>query len=167
MEVFSARLKWLREKKGYSQKEMADLLGVSQPYYFKFEKGTGQPNLETLKKLPEILGESLDLLLGVTDYDIESRKFYAQLREAALIIKHGRDELKFFSDPQFSGSDDIAERRAKVLGGMERYNKLLSELKLQYKNIVLAIPCISDKTKSDAIDIEIYDEDEIFRFTHK
>ncbi|MFD1136729.1 helix-turn-helix domain-containing protein [Paenibacillus urinalis] len=65
MEIFAARLKWLRERNNFTQKEMAERLGVSQPYYGRFEKGTGQPNLETLVQLPAILGESLDFICGV------------------------------------------------------------------------------------------------------
>lgn len=64
-EFFAARLKWLRESHGLTQKDVADELGVSQPYYGKFEKATGQPNLETLVKLPKIFHESLDFICGV------------------------------------------------------------------------------------------------------
>lgn len=68
MDIFSARLKWLREKNNYTQKEMAEKLGLSQQYYGRFEKNKGQPNLETLAKLPSILGESVDFMLGITDF---------------------------------------------------------------------------------------------------
>lgn len=69
MDIFSQRLKWLREKSGLTQKQVADKLGISQQYYGRFEKGTGQPNLETLVKIRKLFNESLDFLLGVTDFD--------------------------------------------------------------------------------------------------
>lgn len=47
---------------------MADRLGLSQSYYGRFERNKGEPNLETLSKLPMILGQSVDFLIGVTDF---------------------------------------------------------------------------------------------------
>ncbi|WP_157685610.1 helix-turn-helix domain-containing protein [Paenibacillus donghaensis] len=69
MDIFSARLKWARERKYISQKDMAEKIGMSPQGYGKIENGQREPNLETLSKLPEILGESVDFLIGVTDFD--------------------------------------------------------------------------------------------------
>lgn len=67
MEVFSQRLKQKRLAKRYSQREMAELIGVSQPYYAKFEQGLGQPNIETLIKIAKVLHESIDYLTGYSN----------------------------------------------------------------------------------------------------
>ena len=64
MIIFSERLKKSREIKGYSQKEIAEYLGISQPYYGRFEKNTGEPNLEMLSKISEKLNVTIDYLLG-------------------------------------------------------------------------------------------------------
>lgn len=84
MVFFSQRLKWLREKKGLTQKDMAEKLGISQQYYGRFEKGTGQPNLESLYKLRHILGESLDFLLGVYIEDSFAQELYDSYIEARM-----------------------------------------------------------------------------------
>lgn len=64
MEVFSKRLKSLREGNRYSQKELSDILGISQSYYAKFELDQGEPNLITLVKIADLFEVSIDFLLG-------------------------------------------------------------------------------------------------------
>ncbi|WP_138752788.1 helix-turn-helix domain-containing protein [Paenibacillus sinopodophylli] len=73
MELFSARLKWIREKKGMTQKEIADMIGMSAAGYGKIENGQREPNLETLVKLSRIVNENSDFLIGLTNYDREAR----------------------------------------------------------------------------------------------
>lgn len=94
MMFFSQRLKWLREKKGFTQKEMAEKLGISQQYYGRFEKGTGQPNLETLFKLRYILGESLDFLLGVYLEDDLAEELYFDYIEARMKREDTEHQLR-------------------------------------------------------------------------
>lgn len=80
MDIFSERLKWARERKYISKKDMAEKIGMSPQGYGKIENGQREPNLETLSKLPKILGESLDFLIGVTDYDKHGHNLLMQYR---------------------------------------------------------------------------------------
>ncbi|MDR6555497.1 helix-turn-helix transcriptional regulator [Paenibacillus qinlingensis] len=73
MEIFSERLKLARNKKGMTQKELSEEIGVSQQYYNQFEKNKGEPNLETLAKIATILKVNTDYLLGLTDAE-DTRK---------------------------------------------------------------------------------------------
>lgn len=52
----------LRKNKKFTQKQMADLLNVSQPSYNAYEKNETEPNISTLKKLAEFYQTSLDYL---------------------------------------------------------------------------------------------------------
>lgn len=108
MKVFSARLKWLREKNNMSQQNMAERLGVSQSFYGRFEREQSEPSLETLAKLPEVLGEPLDFFLGLTDYTREVKNLYDQyyklnLDGAILTEKLSRlaDSLEQNDDPDY------------------------------------------------------------------
>ena len=47
--MFSARLKNLRIDNGYTQKEIAEKLGTSQPSYQNWEKGSANLNMKWLK----------------------------------------------------------------------------------------------------------------------
>ena len=67
-EEVGARLKECRTSMGLTQKAVAEKLGVAQPVYQRFEKGTFECNYEQLKILCEIFDVSADYLLGLTDY---------------------------------------------------------------------------------------------------
>lgn len=64
MSIFSERLKSLREQSDYTQKDIAEMLGLTQSSYSKYEYGTREPNLENIEKLSEIFNVSIDFLFG-------------------------------------------------------------------------------------------------------
>ena len=61
------RLKPLRKEKGHTQKEMADLLGVTERHYQKIEYGKVNVPALTLIRLADYFGVSTDYLLGRED----------------------------------------------------------------------------------------------------
>lgn len=61
--VVNISIKTLRRKKGLSQKELAELLGLNQSAVAQWETGKTAPNFRRLKKLTEILECSVDDLL--------------------------------------------------------------------------------------------------------
>lgn len=60
------RIKYLREAKGLTQKDVANKLGLESAAVSKYELNLREPNIETLKKLSEIFEVSTDFLLGLT-----------------------------------------------------------------------------------------------------
>ncbi len=66
MSIFSERLKTTRAPK-MTQVQMAAALGVSTRNYQRYESGDNEPNIETLIKIADILGCSIDYLVGRTD----------------------------------------------------------------------------------------------------
>lgn len=63
------RLKMLRSARGVLQKDVAALLGIDRTTYVKYEKGVSEPSIETLLKLADYFGVSVDFLLGREDED--------------------------------------------------------------------------------------------------
>ena len=61
------RIKDLREDKDMLQKEVAELLNISQTNYSKYELGKINIPINTLKKLALIFDTSIDYLLGLTN----------------------------------------------------------------------------------------------------
>lgn len=63
---FSEKLSSLRRRKGYSQEQLADCLGVTRQSVSKWESGAAMPELSKLITLSEVFGVSVDYL--VKDY---------------------------------------------------------------------------------------------------
>lgn len=61
------RFRELRRKKRMSQKQFAELLGISQTNYGRYETGTRQPDAELLIKIADQFGVSIDYLIGRCD----------------------------------------------------------------------------------------------------
>lgn len=66
-EIFSLRLKELRQSIGISQSSLAEKFGLKQQAVAKWEQGTSTPNPEIVGKLAQFFDVSADYLLGITD----------------------------------------------------------------------------------------------------
>ena len=64
---FRLRIKELREDKGISQAAFAKKIGAAQSTVGSWECGTREPGFETLIKIADFFGVSLDYLLCRTD----------------------------------------------------------------------------------------------------
>ena len=67
MKVFAERLTELRKQYKYTQRQMADILGISQPSYIRYENDTSEPTQENLVKLADAFDVSVYYLLGRSD----------------------------------------------------------------------------------------------------
>lgn len=65
VEPFGDRLARLRKARGFTQTELGDQLGLSQRLMSYYEHEGGRPPGHLLPRLAEILGVSVDVLLGV------------------------------------------------------------------------------------------------------
>lgn len=66
--MFQLRLKEIRELRGLSQQALADGIGEAQSTVGCWESGRGKPRYQTLIRLADYLGVSLDYLAGRSDY---------------------------------------------------------------------------------------------------
>ena len=62
------RLKELREERGFTQKQIADELGLNSVTYLHYEKEQREPPLGLLADIAQFYGVTVDYLLGITDY---------------------------------------------------------------------------------------------------
>ena len=63
--MFKDRLRYLREQQEFSQADISKRLGISPSSYSRYECGTNEPNLETLKKLALLFDCTVDYLLEI------------------------------------------------------------------------------------------------------
>ena len=73
MKVFSERLKELRLKKGLTQTELGEKVGVKQNTFTNWENGKREPSFENLIKLADLLEVSLDWLFGREQMKVKKR----------------------------------------------------------------------------------------------
>lgn len=62
--IIGNRIKEARKKKGFSQQQLGDMLGVSKVSVCGYETGTRIPTLENFLQLVEILDLTPDYILG-------------------------------------------------------------------------------------------------------
>lgn len=97
--------KFEREKKGLTQNELADLLGVSQQTISKYENGTREPDIDTLINLSRIFNVSIDYLLGLST---DNQNIYENFSND-IFQCHVLDELSFYnvSEQNFASEVNI------------------------------------------------------------
>ena len=75
MNAFSRRLQRLREKKDWTQQELAAQAGVPYMTIWRLERGAHDyPRVDIAKKLARTFGVTLDYLLGMYEEDTESEE---------------------------------------------------------------------------------------------
>lgn len=63
----SERLKYLRETRNLTQKDLAELAGISQPTIAHIEKGTKDPSVTTLSKIANALDIHISTLFTTNE----------------------------------------------------------------------------------------------------
>lgn len=61
------RLRALRVERGFTQKQVAEMLGIDRTTYAKYEAGANEPGIAMIKRLAEAFGVTTDYLLELTD----------------------------------------------------------------------------------------------------
>lgn len=64
---YTDRLKWVRDCKNVSQKELATYLKIKQQQYARYEKGINVMPITYLAKICEYLDVSADYIIGLKD----------------------------------------------------------------------------------------------------
>lgn len=61
------KLRLLRKQRNKSQQQIANMLNIAQTTYSKYEVGTAEPNIETLKKIANYYNCDFNYLLSDND----------------------------------------------------------------------------------------------------
>ncbi|MGM9771864.1 MAG: helix-turn-helix domain-containing protein [Segatella copri] len=132
MTVLADRIKKLRKKKGISQLQLAEAIGVKKNTVSTWERGTRKPDLNALYLLSEYFEVSYEYLLGTSDEEEtrfkpsqEDLDFYA-LSDKAEEIKESTELLCRLSDK----SRKIVEELIATIYRTENRNDELTDGKL-------------------------------------
>lgn len=87
--TFAERLKYYREKAKYSQKELAEKIGLPFQTYNNYETKGSEPKIEVLIKLAAVLGVDVNTLVGYQEN--EKDILLALLRSAGIYFENDID----------------------------------------------------------------------------
>lgn len=129
--MFSKRLKNLRTKKGVTQSEMGDLLGISRQGYAKYENEKSEPDHETIKRLANYFDVTTDYLLGksnqprLTEKDeTDIAKRMEKMRKDLMEGNANGEGLSFKGEPM---SEEAMESLLESLEILERQTTLINK----------------------------------------
>lgn len=99
-ERFNENLQKARERKNMTQKEVAERIGVAKSTYSLYESGNREPNVQTIKKIADLLNVSADELLGIDESQVtiaahfDGKEYTSEeldkIREFAAFVKSSR-----------------------------------------------------------------------------
>jgi len=94
---FGDRLMETRKKRGFSQEELAELLGTKGPAVGRYERGVAKPTIEVAGKIAKILGVSLDYLVGNSDQELDSNTL-KRILEVQKLPDDVKEKIYYFID---------------------------------------------------------------------
>lgn len=117
--MFSEKLKYLRKQRGYTQQELADLLGISPSAVGMYEQGRRQPDSHTLYKISRLLSVTVDYLVNDDDA-LEGDKDIEQ------VILEIKTKLLSSNGLMFNGKPLSAQELKKIADTVELSIKVLA-----------------------------------------
>jgi transcriptional regulator with XRE-family HTH domain len=98
---YGDRIKLLREKNGYSQKYLAEKIGVKNNTLSSYEAEKRRPDYETLQKLADLFEVSIDYILTGKELTNSSSEMWKELLDPKTQV--------FFKDLQKAPEEKIEE----------------------------------------------------------
>lgn len=123
LDGFGNRLKAVRQDRGYTQKQLADLLGVTEQAVSKYERGTSYPDISMLDGISLILDCSLDYLFQYKSGNknqfnqdsVEKKKEITRyLLPDIISLQFGETLIPFFVEESKKGFPHINEIRQEI-----------------------------------------------------
>lgn len=124
-------LKNLRNRKGLSQRELADRLKINRSTYARYETSSTQPDYETLKKLAQFHDVTVDYILGMSN---EKRPQLTEKdeRDIAKRIAALREDLANAEGLSFHGEPMSEEAIESLLEAMEYAERQATRVNKKY-----------------------------------
>lgn len=117
MDTIGERIKNYRKEKGFTQEQLANIIGVSVMTIRRFEAGTREPRTLMLEKI----ANALDIPL--IDLYVNKTHNHVQLLNDILAANPEDEELLSAFDMLNNTGKQVAVQRVKELTEIERYTK--------------------------------------------
>lgn len=113
---FAARLREAREKRGFTQQAVADMLGISKSTYSGYETGKREPDVFKIKALSEALSISADVLIGakvVSATSHFSKEEFEHIKKYRVLDTHGKKVVDHVLNDEYDRMTHIESREEK------------------------------------------------------
>ena len=132
--MLSQRLTYLRKLHKKTQQDIATLLGITRPAYTAYEKGNRTPDNESINKLADYYGVTLDYLQGRTDILQEVNGTYntRDERDIAKRLEQFKEEIENSDGLAFSGEPLSDEAKESLLESMEHIFRQTQRINKKY-----------------------------------
>ena len=139
----------LREKRGLSQKDFADIISVSAPTLSRWENGVVTPPLPQLEHISEVLGTSLEEIFSGDKVE------YEKLRKRFILVKSLLISLAII---MLTSIMIMIIPRYKVINAQEDYNEEYGKCLIIYVKPVLHISDAESYTYGKKIALKFSDK---------
>lgn len=90
--LFGERLTQIRKKKKLSQSEVGKILGIDGDAYGRYERNEVKPSIEMATKIADVLGVSLDYLVGKTDLELDNAML-SRIQEVTKLSEKDKEHI--------------------------------------------------------------------------
>lgn len=104
---FFSNLKAARIAVGISQIEMANKLGVAKSTYSMYESGNREPNIQTIRKIADILGVSVEYLMTGEENERQTYYLNEETSKVAQDIFENKDLRMLFDAARDAAPEDL------------------------------------------------------------
>lgn len=130
--MLGEKIKELREKENYSQKELGSKLGISPSTIGMYEQNRRSPDKDMLLKIAKTFNVTVDYLLSSDTYNTPSTEAHHNYKDVTDILKNAKEQLMNKEALLFNGEPATEEAIQSILDAMEMGMALAKEKNKKY-----------------------------------
>ena len=96
--TFGEKILQLRKSVKMSQSELAKRVGTSGPIIGRYERNEIKPSIEMAAKIADVLGVTIDYLVGRSESMVADRKTLSRIEEIEKLATEDKDKIYYFID---------------------------------------------------------------------
>jgi transcriptional regulator with XRE-family HTH domain len=96
--TFGEKIVLLRKQFKWSQGDLAKKIGTSGPIVGRYERDEIKPSIEVAAKLADMLGVTIDYLVGTTEKTVLDKKLMRRIEDIECLPEDEKDKVYYFID---------------------------------------------------------------------
>ena len=124
------KIKALRTNAGYTQKQLAEKMNVSQTAIALWENGSREPNMDTIKEIAEIFGVTPAFIIG----------FDEKIEELLEIYAKSTAQRRYNPQSAYKSTNLIDDKTIKVNNLFEQLNDIGQDKAIDQVELLTKIP---------------------------